>query len=130
MPLDEDLELLNAVLALALADGKLTRGEQGIIQGLAGRIGVGQVSLDAMVERAKTDPDMYKELSIADSRKARLAMSLLVAQARVDGEISDEERGMLVKIAMRLGIDTGEFGQIYETAIHKADDLRRRRGAD
>lgn len=127
MAVDEDLELLNAVLALALVDGNLSSGEKGIIQGLAARVGVGEVSLNAMIDRARREPEMYKDLRIADRRKARRVMVLLVAQARIDGEISEEERELLVRISMQLGIDTEEFGQIYAEGVAQSDGLRQRR---
>jgi tellurite resistance protein len=128
MPLNEDLELLNAVLALAMADGSLSRSEMGVIEGLAARLGVGRVSLEAMIGRARREPEMFKDLRIKDSKKARRAMALLVAQARIDGEISGAEREMLVKIALQLGIETQEFGKLYSEAITQADELRTRRG--
>lgn len=127
MSIHEDLELLNAVLALAVIDGDLSGGEKGIIQGLAARAGIGQVSLDAMIERARREPNVYEDLRISDARKARKAMALLVAQARVDGEISDAERELLVKFATLMDIDTDEFAQIYADGVARADEARRRR---
>jgi len=129
MALNEELELLNAVLALAMIDGRMSSSEKGIIHGLAARVGVGQVSLDAMVERAQSDPKMHEELRIRDAERARQVLELMVAQARADGEITHEERDLLVKIAAQLDIDTNEFGQIYAKGVSRADELRlRRRG--
>ncbi|MBN1346050.1 MAG: hypothetical protein JXQ73_25405 [Phycisphaerae bacterium] len=127
MAAHEDLELLNAALALAMVDGDFSSAEKGIIQGLAARAGVGQVSLQAMMDRAQRDPDMHKDLHIRSGGKARKIMEFLVAQARIDGEITNEERDMLVKICLQLGIDTDEFGQIYAQGVAKADELRKRR---
>jgi tellurite resistance protein len=128
MPLNEELELLNAVLALAMIDGTLSRSEMGIIEGLAVRVGVGQVSLEAMIGRARREPDVHENLRMQSTKRARKAMALMVAQARIDGEISDQERELLVKIAQQLGIETDEFGQIYADGVAQADELRRRRG--
>jgi len=128
MGLNEELEVLNAVLALAMADGRMSKGEKGIVRGLAARVGVGEVSLNAMIQRAKSDPEMLRDFHIGSPAKARQALELLVAQARIDGEISDAERGLLVTIGQRLGIDTEEFGRIYAAAVARADDLLRRRG--
>jgi tellurite resistance protein len=127
MSLSEDLEILNAVLALAVVDGKLSESEKGVFQGLAARIGVGEVSLNAMIERAKHDPEVYRDLHITPPAKARQVMELLVAQARADGEISDSERELLVKISQKFQIGPDEFGRIYATGVARADELRRRR---
>ncbi len=129
MPLNEDLDVLQAVLALAIVDGKLSRSEMGVIEGLARRIGVGQVSLEAMISRARREPNTYEELRIKSQKRARRVMELMVAQARVDGEISDSEREMLVKIALQLGIDTDDFGTIYAEGVSRADEIRQRRNA-
>lgn len=128
MAIDDDLELLNALLALAVVDGKLSGGERGVIEGLAVRVGVGAVSLNAMIDRAQREPDLHESIRITDPKNARRAMELLVAQARIDGEIADEERDMLVKMALTLEIDTDEFGEIYARGVTKADEIRRRRG--
>lgn len=126
MAVDDDLELLNALLALAVVDGNLSSGERGVIEGLAARIGVGKVSLNAMIERARHDPHLHETIRIADGKKARRGLELMVAQARIDGEITFEERELLVQIALRLGIDTDEFGEIYARGVAKADELRSR----
>ncbi len=130
MPLNEDMELLNAALALAMIDGRLSRSEMGIIEGLATRIGVGQVSLEAMISRARSDPDMHRDLKVKSEKRARRILSLLVAQARIDGSISDAERELLVKLAVQLGIDTDQFGHIYAEGVAHADEILQRRRQD
>ena len=53
-------------------------------------------------------------------------MKLLVATARIDGEISEQERTLLVDISTKLGIDATEFGGLYREALAAADEIRRR----
>lgn len=127
MPLNEEMELLNAALALAMIDGRLSRSEMGVIQGLANRIGVGQISLEAMVTRARSDPNMHQDLKVKSEKRARKILSLLVAQARIDGVISDAERELLVKLAVQLGIDTDQFGNLYAEGVAHADEILERR---
>ncbi len=123
----EDLELLKAALVVACADGKLTRAELGVVKGLAERVGVGQASFDAMLEAAGRDDRAADNLLIGSKDRARRALELLVAQARSDGEISTEEREVLVRIAMSLSITGDEFQEVYKAGIGRADTLRRRR---
>lgn len=59
--------------------------------------------------------------------KARTALELLVAQARIDGQISDEERSLLVRIAGSLKITGEDFSAVYEAGIRRADEIRRSR---
>ncbi len=122
-----DLELLRAALAVAMADGELRRSEKGVIQGLARRVGVGQASFDAMLEAAATDDSIADNILIRSKEKAGSAFELLVAQARIDGEISVEERDVLVRIASALSISGDEFQTLYQSGIKRADDIRKSR---
>lgn len=124
----EDLELLKAAMAVALADGELRRSEKGVIEGLALRIGVGRASLEAMLEVAAQDDSIADNILIQSREKARSALELLVAQARIDGQISDQERSLLVRLASTLGITGDDFDSAYQTGLRHADRIRKSRG--
>ena len=118
---------MKAALAVAVADGQLQRSEMGVVEGLAKRIGLGQVSFDAMVEAAQTDESFADNIFIPKD-KARSTLELLVGLARIDGIISDEERSVIVRIATSLGITGDLFEQAYLSGIQRADEIRRRKG--
>ncbi len=121
----EELELLKAAIAVALSDGELRRSEKGIVEGLALRIGVGRASLDAMIDAARQDDSTADNILILSKERARSAFELLVAEARIDGDISNEERAVLVRIAMALGITGDAFQAIYQAGIRRADAIRK-----
>lgn len=123
----EQLELLKAAIAVALADGELRRSEMGVIKGLAARVGVGKASLDAMLEAAQTDDSIADNMLMSSKESATGAIELLVAQARIDGHISDEERNVLVRIACSLGITGAAFDTVYTAGIDRADAIRKSR---
>lgn len=123
----EDVELLKAAIAVAVADGTIRRSEKGVLQGLAMRVGVGRMSFDAMVQAAERDDSVGDEILIRSKEKAHKAFELLVAQARIDGEISEEERRLLVRIAASLDITGDDFGRLYEAGIKRADGIRKAR---
>lgn len=123
----EDLDLLKAAIALACADGELRRSEMGVIKGLAARVGVGQMSFDAMVAAAGHDDSAADNILIGSPRRARQAFELLVAQARIDGEISNEERSVLVRIASSLNISGNDFQDAYQEGLRRADEIRKAR---
>jgi tellurite resistance protein len=123
----EKLELLRATLAVAAADGELMRSEMGVVEGLAAKVGIGTASFEAMVAAAKRG-EAAGRVRISSPDSARTALHLLVAQARIDGEITDEERAVLLTIGDRLGIKEDEFREIYVKGIQEADEIRRRRG--
>jgi tellurite resistance protein len=123
----EDLELLKAAIAVAVADGELRRSEMGVIKGLAARIGVGRASLDAMLGAAEAGESIADNILIQSPRRARSALELLVAEARIDGEVSEEERSLLVHIATSLGITGSDFQAVYQAGIERADRIRKSR---
>lgn len=123
----EQLELLKAALAVAVADGQLKRSELGVVRGLALRVGLGEASLQAMMEAAKQDPHFGNNILMRSSNSARLALELLVAEARIDGEISDEERALLIRLAERLEVSGEEFTELYKAGIARADKIRQSR---
>ncbi|MCX5662675.1 MAG: hypothetical protein NTW19_23595 [Planctomycetota bacterium] len=123
----DDVELLRAALALAAIDGKLSRSEMGVIEGLANRAGIGKASLDAMLAQAGKNADIADNILIRDPAKARKAFELLVAQARIDGEVSGPERDFLVRAAASLKIVGDDFDKSYQAGIKRADAIRFKR---
>jgi tellurite resistance protein len=123
----EKLELFKAALAVAAADGQLARAEMGVVEGLAARVGIGQASLEAMKAAALRGEYSARGLQLVSPDEARRALQLLVAEARIDGEISDAERSVLVLVADRLGIGGEAFQAAYQAGIDQADEIRRRR---
>jgi len=124
----ENREILRAAIAVAVADGELRRSEKGVLQGLALKAGVGQASFQAMVEAAEQgDEHFADQLLISKGAPARRALALLVAQAKLDGEVTEDERSVLVRIATDLGVDPDEFEEIYRRGIERAVEIRRRK---
>jgi tellurite resistance protein len=124
----EQIDLLRAALALAYADEKLTRSERGVIEGLAARVGLEGAALQSMIGEARRDDFIADRLYIRSREDAEQAFELLVAQGRIDGEISEEERSLLVRVATSLGIRNDDFERVYSAGIARADQLRRSRG--
>ena len=55
------VEILRACCCIAGADGETTPDELAQIKQLAEAEGVGEASLNAMIERAEKDPDFFKQ---------------------------------------------------------------------
>ena len=98
---EHHMTLLKAAMAVAVADGRITRSEMGVLRGLAARLGVGGASLDAMLELAREDDSQADNILIRSKERARAALELLVAEARIDGEISLEE---LLRVGHRVQV--------------------------
>ena len=122
------LELLKAAIAVAVADGEIRRSEKGVLEGLAARVGVGRTSFEAMVEAAQRDEAFADNIYIRSGKDARTALELLVAQARIDGEISADERKVIFRIAFGLGLSGDEMQAAYQAGMSQADKIRAARG--
>ncbi len=123
----ENVELLRAAIAMAVADGKISRSEMGVVEGLAARAGVGAVTIEAMFDAAANDETFADNLLLQPKDRAVKAVELLVGLARIDGQISDEERELIVRIAGSIDVVGDEFRQAYEAGIKRADNLRKAR---
>jgi len=123
----ENAELLRAAIAMAVADGKISRSEMGVVEGLAQRAGVSAVTIEAMFEAAANDETFADNLVLQPKDRAVKAVELLVGLARIDGEISSEERELIVRIAASVDVVDNEFRQAYEAGIKRADGLRKAR---
>ena len=123
----EELELLKAAMAIAVADGTISRSEKGVLQGLAERVGVGSVSYDAMLEAAKSPDSVAGMVLLKSKETAAKAVELLVAHARIDGEICAAEREIIVDVACRVGITGDAFQGVYQAGIARADAIRKSR---
>ena len=121
-----DLDVLQALLAVAGADGDFERSEKGVYEGLARRIGANATAVWNMMNNVRTDPVLREKLFRSKLRDSRAAMKLLIATARIDGDISEQERELLVDISSKLGIGAEEFGRIYQEGLASADAIRRR----
>lgn len=123
----EKLDLFKAALAVAAADKRLTRAELGVVEGLAAKVGIGQASFEAMKTAALRGENLAENICFSSPETARQALELLVAEARIDGEITDEERSLLVLLASRLNITEPEMQAVFKAGVQRADEIRRRR---
>jgi tellurite resistance protein len=119
---------LKAALEVAAADGAWRRAELGVLVGRAARVGVGRASLAAMIDAAGRGEALGIDLVLRSRENAEKALELLVAQARIDGEIVEPERALLVRFGRRLGIEGDAFQTIYRAGMARADRIRRRGG--
>jgi len=123
-PAREQAELLRAAIVLAVADGVIAKSEQGLLRSLAKRLGVTRETLDRMVERAMLDTAVHDEMTRVATADPELTLELLVAAARIDGEIHAREQESLKEMANRLAVPAEHFAGIYARGVARADAIR------
>ena len=124
MELGESFELLKAALALAAVDGRISGHERAVIKALAARAGVGQASLDAMVEQAKAGHADHDKLFGRVLKEPERAMQLLVALAAIDGHLDEKERSLLVDISTVFNVPTDRLDDIFQAGLVASKRVR------
>lgn len=112
----ERVALLRAACCVAGIDQNISPPEQAVIQRLANDVGVGQASLNAMQERASTDPEFYREQFQVLKSEPQKSMAVLLEVALADGSISEEEVFVLSELSKRLTVPESVFAQLVEKA--------------
>ena len=110
----EQVALLRAACCVAGIDKEISAPEEAVIRRLAGNIGVGKASLQAMMDRATSDQEFYKEQFRAFKSDPQQTMAGLLEVAMADGQISDEEVNVLGELANRLDVPPTVFQELIQ----------------
>ena len=108
-----EVEVLRAACCIAALDDEVCQKERAILEKLRQRIGVGEVSFQAMLDRARRDHSFYEEQFKILQVEPDAAIKLLVSLAAADREITLNERVVLQHFAEKLGMTQERFEQIY-----------------
>ena len=108
----EQVALLRAACCVAGIDKEISAPEEAIIRRLASEAGVGEASLQAMMDRATSDQEFYKEQFNAFKSDPQQTMAGLLEVAMADGQISDEEVAVLGELASRLDVPPAVFQEL------------------
>ena len=122
----QQVEVLRAACCLAASDGKIAEREMVLLRKLAEQPGVGSASLNAMIERAKTEPGYFQKQFELLKADAESSMLTLFGVAISDGELSDDQRVMLHYFADKLGLSEARFEKLLSSALEL---LRRNRAS-
>ena len=112
----QDVEILRAACCVAGLDEQITDSERGMLKRLANHAGVGAVSLEAMIDRAVSDPDFYQEQFEMVRTDPDATMKALFCVAVADHELSTDERVILQHFATKLGMTPQRFDQLLAAA--------------
>ncbi len=137
---------LRNVMALAVADGKLTAEEKQFIQRLRKRLGVSDAEFAELVRQVRETPDAISLPS--DPKEAEDMIRLLADAAAADGHVREQERTLLRRLGEEAGVPrrtldsllgghpttnpaeqtalNARMGEIY-THFNEWDDAQRRR---
>ena len=103
------VEILRACCCIAGADGETTPYELAQIKQLAEAEGVGEASLNAMIERAEKDPDFFKQQFTILKSEPLICLDALLRTCIANGLFKKSEYRVLKGLAQQLEIDSSEF---------------------
>jgi len=116
-----DVDMLRAACCIAGLDKEIHDKERAMLKKLAKEVGVGKVSLNAMIDRAANDSDFYQEQFRILKAEPEKTMRRLFAVAVSDGQVTMEERVILRFFADRLKVDEAQFEKFLAQAESQLD---------
>jgi tellurite resistance protein len=111
---------LRNVMVFALVDGKLSDQEKSFIESLRIKLGIDDAELRDIIQQVRINPKRVELPS--DPVEAAETVRLMLDIAAADGEISDTERAVLVKVARRAGMEPSTVEAMLGTSAAGADD--------
>lgn len=114
------VETLRAACCVAGLDREVSEKERPLLEKLAEQVGVGRASLNAMIERARSDPNFYEEQFRIARADPDTAMKTLLLVAAADHAITLEERVILQHFAQKLGVSDERFTKLLDAAHKRA----------
>ncbi len=109
---EQRVEILRAACCVAGIDGETSPNEKKLIDKLARGVGCGTASVEAMVARAKRDPNFYQQQFKVLKEDPKETLVELIQVAMADGVVSEVERDVLKKIAANLNLSEDVFDQL------------------
>jgi len=110
----EQVEILRAACCVAAADGEISEREQETLQEMATQLGVGAASLKAMQDLALNDQHFRDNQLKMLHKDPADAFATLYKIARLEREVPDAERKMLIHFGQRLGLENEQMNEIIK----------------
>lgn len=121
---EQDKAIVKSLISVAWADGIVTDKETEVIDALLQAFGANESEAAELREYAKV-PRTLDEIPLSDlsaeDRRTLLQHSVLLSY--VDGEQSEAERDLLVKLASKLRIPEQEAAELMKVAEERAKRL-------
>ncbi len=118
----QKVEILRASCCVASADGETTPDERARLKSLADAMGVGDASLQAMIDRATRDPEFYKTQFGMLRDEPLKTLDILIESALANGQIKPSELEVLKKLADRLSISDSDFRERIANQARSASE--------
>jgi tellurite resistance protein len=116
----EQVEILRAACCVAAADGEISERERENLTEMANHIGVGTASLKAMMDLALGDKKFHEAQLKMLHKDPREAFATLYRVARLEREVPQDEREVLIQFGRRLGLESDDMNEVIQSVHGKA----------
>jgi len=116
-----DVEVLRAACCIAGVDQQISEPEMKVLVEMADIVGVGRASLTAMINRARSDPEFYKEQFRMTQKEPDRAIVSLVRVGLADGRMGTRETQLITLFARKVGLAQSRIDQLLAAALAEAD---------
>ena len=111
----QKVEVLRAACCVAGIEGNIQECELPLLQKIAKEVGVGKASLDAMMDRAKSDPEFHNEQFQILKSEPQKCMATILQVAMCDGEVTEAEAAVLKALSQKLNVADDVFNEIMSS---------------
>lgn len=116
------VEVLRAACCVSGVDGEAGDAERPILNMLAREVGVGEASLNAMIDRAETEPDYCEAQFRVLKADPPETMKLLFSVALADRKLTEKEIDVLRNLSQKLELPAERFDALLAKARDLAQD--------
>ena len=121
---EEDRAMLKSLIAVAWADGRFAAEEKEMLEALISAFNASDLEADE-IRKYATTPRSIDDVPVTDlsADDRRTLLNHAVVLTFIDGEQSEQEKDLLVRLADRLRIGDSESKRIIESAETRAKRL-------
>ena len=110
------VQVLRAACCVAGAAGRTEPAERRIVDVLAKEVGVGEASIEAMIQRAETEENYVNDQFRVLKADPKETMVLLFTVALADGSLEENEIAVLRRLSERLDVTPEDFEKFLSEA--------------
>ena len=110
----QKVDVLRAACCVAGIDGNIEGVEKDLLDKVAREVGVGRASLEAMMQRASTDPDFHEEQFRILKSEPQECIATVLEVAMADGSVSEPESEILRSLSGKLNVPDDVFDELLQ----------------
>ena len=113
----QQVDILRAACCVAAADGDVCQDELVELKKMADALGVGQASMQAMIDRALSDPSFFERQFDILKSEPLACLDVLLGICKTNGVLKKSEFQILTGLAIQLEISPTVFAEHVKASV-------------